>query len=172
MYSVICATNRPHNQTQVVAQLYFELLKQRGINVNYFSLEDLPADFFSNFYEDRQKAGMFDFVKNSVIEPEKIILVSPEYNGSFPGILKLFIDYIHPSLFKDKKVALVGASNGRAGNVRGMDHLTNIFHYLQVNILPYKVPVSSLNKLIINGKIEDKMTIDSINMQLDKFISF
>ena len=78
-----------------------------------------------------------------------LFFVIPEYNGSFPGIFKAFIDASDiRSSFHGKKVCLIGVSDGRAGNLRGMDHLTNICGHMKMNVLNLKIPISSVGSLI------------------------
>jgi chromate reductase len=79
-------------------------------------------------------------------------VVSPEYNGSFPGVLKLFLDALsvkdYKKTFSGKRVSLIGVASGRAGNFRGMEHLTGIFNYLNMIVMPNKLPISSVEKVI------------------------
>src|SRR5690606_19694238 len=84
------------------------------------------------------------FVTNN----HKFIFVVPEYNGSFPGILKLFLDSIPTKFWADKKACLVGVSDGRAGNLRGMEHLTGILQYLKMHVFYNKLPISLINKVM------------------------
>jgi NAD(P)H-dependent FMN reductase len=104
---------------------------------------------------------------------DRFIIVSPEYNGSIPGILKLMIDSCDPDLFKGKKVALVGVATGRAGNLRGMDHLTDILHYLQAEVYSLKQPVSQVKGLVNSEKeLVDEATLSVLSKQLDGFMNF
>lgn len=76
-------------------------------------------------------------------------------------------------MISGKKVALVGVSSGRSGNIRGIDHLTNIFHYLNLEVLPYKLPISRTNELVNeNREIIDEGTIKAFNHQIDKLLGF
>src|SRR3546814_10980139 len=73
---------------------------------------------------------------------EKFILIIPEYNGSFPGILKIFVDACQfPDSFFNKKAALVGLSSGKYGNVRGVDHFTGVCHYVRLQVLPLRIHI-------------------------------
>jgi NAD(P)H-dependent FMN reductase len=75
--------------------------------------------------------------------------------------------------FEGKKVALVGLASGKAGNLRGMDHLTGVMNYLGCIIMPNKLPISQLENLIDeNGEIVDKETLSSIKKHVKDFIAF
>lgn len=117
----------------------------------------------------------YDKMEEELIIPaQKFIFISPEYNASIPGVLKTLLDLSnYKKAWWGKKALLVGISSGRSGNVRGMEHLTSILHYMQVTVHPNKLPISSVLNLL-NGElsINDPETVRSINAQLDEFIKF
>jgi chromate reductase, NAD(P)H dehydrogenase (quinone) len=171
MITVINATNRKDNKTQVISRYYVSQLEQRGIEVKYFTLELLPSSILDDHYGNKPlelKRLIEEFIEPS----KKFVIISPEYNGSFPGILKLLIDSVHPDYFKFKKAALVGVASGRAGNLRGLDHLTSILNHLQVEVMAQKSYVSSLMKLINEGEVTDEETKQTIEKQIDRFIKY
>ena len=98
----------------------------------------------------------------------------PEYNGSYPGILKLMIDNTDISkVWWHKKVLLTGVSTGRAGNLRGMDHLTGSLLYLKMLVHPNRLPISVVDKLMgPDNHFSNAATINAIQMQLDEFVNF
>ena len=90
-----------------------------------------------------------------------------------PGILKLFIDSISPKLWQHKKAALVGLSAGRAGNLRGLDDVTNILHYLQMEVLSKKPKLSVFDTLVDENRIlVDPDSIKLLEQQIVKFSTF
>lgn len=171
--TIISATNRPDSNTEKVANFYKSVLKHRGMDSNILSLKNLPesvlhSDLYGKRSEDFQK-----IIENYVEHQEKFIFIAPEYNGSFAGILKVFLDAIPPRLWTDNKACLVGVSTGRAGNLRGMEHLTNILNYLKVNVYYNKLPISRVDTLLdTSGNITDEDTKLAIDMQVDGFLRF
>lgn len=160
MITIIAATNRPGSSTLKVAKYYQQLMEKAGGKTQLFSLEKVPVDIaFNEVFGKRSEA--FQGILNEYIAPsQKFVFVVPEYNGSFPGILKTFLDAIHPDLLRGKKVALLGVSSGRAGNLRGMEHLTGILNYLGLFIHPNRLPVSSVLTLLDEkGNVKDTNTI-------------
>ena len=174
MITLINATNRPDNQTQIVALAYKQMLEEKGSAVQYFSLENLPFEYLKldSVKTESEKKGLAVIIETYIASADKLIIFSPEYQGSFTGIFKLFLDFVKPEFLKGKKIALVGVSNGRAGNLRGLDHLTNIFNYLQANVLAQKLPISSLHTLVKDGKLADVGTLKAIESQLAFFEQF
>ena len=108
------------------------------------------------------------------IEPvDRFIFVIPEYNGSFPGIAKLFLDTLPPSIWDGKKAALVGVASGRAGNLRGLDHFAAVLNYLKVEVLSKKIPLSSIHDNIDKrGKISSQEYLTLLDQQISSLIKF
>ena len=98
----------------------------------------------------------------------------PEYNGSFPGILKLIIDNTHiRKCWWYKKAAIVGLADGRGGNLRGIDHFTGILHYLKMNVLYNKLPLSRINEEVSSdGKWLKPATESAIKYQIEEFLKY
>ena len=111
MITVISATNRAGSKTEVVSKCYDELLKARGVNSQVLSLMDLPRNFaFDELYGHRSRE-MTLLLEQFIANVDKFLFIIPEYNGSYPGVLKTFIDAIPPRMFKDKKAGIVGVSD-------------------------------------------------------------
>lgn len=148
MITVISATNRPNSKTETVAKVYLDMLQSRGVDSQYLSLKDLPQSFaYDDMYGQRSpelNAIIERYIKNA----DKFVFIIPEYNGSFPGILKTLIDCIPTIYFRNKKAAIVGLSDGHAGNLRGQEHLTGILHYLRVHVHYAKPKISGIDKMI------------------------
>ena len=75
---------------------------------------------------------------------------------------------------KEKKVALVGVSSGRAGNLRGLDHLSALFHHLRAEVYSSKPKLSVIHKLF-NDKddvLDDSDTLKLIQNQINGFLTF
>ncbi|RTL59866.1 MAG: NADPH-dependent oxidoreductase [Sphingobacteriales bacterium] len=166
MYTVISGTNRDASNTEKVAKQYVKMLADKGIKANYLSLEGLNVLTRNKEYNE---------IEHSILIPtEKFIFVSPEYNGSIPGVLKAMLDISDiRKVWWGKKALLTGVSTGRAGNLRGMEHLTGILNYLKVFVHPNKLPISVVDKLLNGAEvITDASTLNAINVQLDEFIKF
>ena len=113
----------------------------------------------------------FDLMKELqekyMVGAEKFIFICPEYNGSFPGILKLLIDASDVSqCWYHKKACIVGVAAGRAGNLRGLDHLSNILHHIKITILPNLIPISMIeDELDETGNLINPRTIKLLKEQ-------
>lgn len=165
-YTIISGTNRAGSKTLQVARLYRQMLRDKGIDAQLVSLED---------WQSFHRTPAFEQLEKEVLIPtQKFIFISPEYNGSIPGVLKVMFDISgYKEVWAGKKALLSGVSRGRAGNLRGMEHLTGILHYLRVIVHPNKLPISMVDHLF-NGSetMEDEATLKAISHQLDEFIEF
>ena len=173
MITIIAATNRPNSSTLKVATYYQRLMEKRGVETRLLSLEKLPVDIAFNEVFGNRSAAFQDILNEYIIPSRKFVFIAPEYNGSFPGILKTFIDAIHPDLIRGKKAALLGVSSGRAGNLRGMDHLTGILNYLGVFIHPNRLPVSSVLALLDSeNNVKDANTISVLEKHIGDVVDW
>jgi chromate reductase, NAD(P)H dehydrogenase (quinone) len=170
---IISGTNRKGALSQIVANKYFELLSQtEQTETKLFSLENLPKDIaFSETFG--QRSSEFDtFINENIVWADRFVFIIPEYNGSFPGIMKLLIDCIPPKHFNFKKAALLGVSTGRAGNLRGIAHFSEVLNHIKVNVYFDKPPISLADKLISNSELNDTATLEVLTKQINGFLAF
>ena len=180
MITVIAGSNRKNSATAIFGRYIFDQLKKKSSEETiFFDLADLPEDMMTaEMYSDqKQSAGLRKIQDEIFIPANKFWFVTPEYNGSFPGSLKLLIDAMSirdaKETFGSKKACLTGVASGRAGNLRGMDHLNDVLNHMGINVMPLKLPISQIFKLWDdNKKIVDEGTIKAIDDQMDKFLSF
>ena len=166
MVTLVSGTNRKGSNTKKIALIYQQILAQKGVTANLFSLEGI---------ELMQRDTAFAEIEQNVIVPTThFIFIVPEYNGSFPGVLKMLFDTSKEhELWFYKKALLTGVATGRAGNLRGMDHLADILNYLKITVHPNKLPISGVDQLLdTKGNITDENTINAIHHQLDEFIDW
>jgi chromate reductase, NAD(P)H dehydrogenase (quinone) len=165
-YTIISGTNRPGSNTSKIAEYYRQQLEAEGITAQVISLEG---------WQYLHKTPEYEQLEQTVLIPtNKFIFISPEYNGSIPGVLKVMFDISdYKKAWKGKKALLAGVATGRSGNLRGMEHLTSILHYLGMVVHPNKLPISAVDKLLTPaGTLHDNGTMEAIHIQLDEFIQF
>ncbi len=173
MITIFSATNRSDSNTELVAKNYKKLAEDQGSEAQVYSFRDLPEDFLlAENYGDSPES--FSQVLQEMILPvDRFVFVIPEYNGSYPGITKLFLDTIKPGVWQGKKAALVGVATGRAGNLRGMDHLAAVLNYLKMEVYSQKIPLSSVHQhLNESGQIAFEEYNDLLSKQIKGFLKF
>lgn len=178
MITIIAGTNRPNSNTKIIANYYSSILKEIGEDSKFVTLELLNGMTISEdmYNEDDQEPIIQSLQDEIFIPSDKLIIVVPEYNGGIPGIFKFFIDAIsvrkYSESFKGKKACLVGVSNGRAGNSRGLDYLTNALNYLGIQVFNFKLPISSLATVITDNVVTNDDTQKAIKNQIQGFLKF
>ena len=172
MITLISGTNRLQSNSKKVALQYDELLRAKGFEVHMLDLAELAADSFGPCAENYLHPALKDVQENLIRPAEKLVIITPEYNGSIPGVLKALIDYTEIKAWAGKKACLVGVATGRAGNLRGLDHLTNILMHCKITVLPNKLPISQVGTLLDSQGLLNEATLKVIHKQLDEFILF
>jgi len=173
MITIIASTNRPASSTLKLAKYYQKQLLNKGAEANLLSMAELPPNFIETDMFGSRSAG-FEPIQKLVTNTQKFLFVIPEYNGSFPGILKTFIDACtFPDSFYDKKAALVGLSSGTYGNVRGVDHFAGICSYLHLHVLPLRLHIPGIRKeMNAHDELFEEKTVKFVDEQVDKFLKF
>lgn len=174
MITVISGTNRAGNLSILVSRAIVELLTDAGIESKLLDLQTLPENFaFKNEVYGNSSVKLARMIPPYIGKAEKFIFIIPEYNGSFPGICKAFIDSVNPARFREKKAFIVGISSGRAGNLRGADHLTAILNYLSVAVFPKHVNIMHVeNQLDQEGKLNSDSTRELLDRSIRSFLDF
>lgn len=146
MIGIIIGTNRHNSLSRKVGNYYLNLLKIFGEESQIIDLSELPTDFaFSALYQNSGKNEAFNNFQKIIDETKKFVFIVPEYNGSFPGVLKTFFDGLrYPDTFNDKKAALVGISAGVLGNAVGLGHLNDILSYMGTDVLGLRLKLGSM----------------------------
>ena len=171
MITIISSTNRLESKSLKVAKEAFLLLKE--LTDKQVRLLDLSEINFENLnttsYQSNSKYA--NNIRDEFLIPaQQFVFIIPEYNGSFPGILKYFIDTISTTgfseTFHNKKALLIGVSQGRAGNLRGLTHFASILMHMNVTVIPQSLPLST-----IDNKWDEKGTlIDSTKKRIQKHL--
>lgn len=174
MVTLINGTNAPSMCAKAITHTYEYYLVQKKLDYLRLDLKEMPINTLSeDMYYNRTPA--FQAWQEKYIFPaEKFIIVLPEYNGSIPGIFKLMLDATDiKQAWWGKKACITGFSSGRAGNLSGLGHLTQILNYLKVNVHYNKIPISRIQELINENKeLAHQETIALIHEQVDQFIAF
>lgn len=178
MISVIVGTNRLNSRSKLIASHYQERLRDLSDEgVQLLDLADVAEPFLSdNTYKaESQSTQLAKLQDKYFIGADKWIVVVPEYNGGLPGVFKSMMDAMsvreYQGTFLNKHIALVGVSAGKAGNLRGLDYLANLFSYVKAQVFRNRLPISQIESLLENDKLIDTSTQEAIDLQLKDFIA-
>ena len=114
-------------------------------------------------------------LKNKIRNAQGIIVVTPEYNRSIPGMLKNVLDWTSrpygDNAWAGKAVGTMGASVSPLGTAIAQDHLRSILTYFDAHVLgqPEIYIGSFMEKVDATGNITDGKTLEFLKMYLEKF---
>jgi chromate reductase len=174
MITIIVGTNRKDSVSRQIAVQYAETLREEGMESTILDLRELPTDFiYSALYENIGKNEQFNHTRELMNQSNKFVFVIPEYNGSFPGVLKAFIDGLdRAKALTEKKCALIGISAGDQGAGLALSHFTDILNYCGTNVLAYRLKIAKIGDLMTDNKISDQLYLAKIRKQAKKLIDF
>ena len=170
---MIVGTNRPGSNTRKVARQVEATYRELNVPLRVLDLAELPAEIFSpGSYEE--KPASFSRFTEGVLSSTGLIIVTPEYNGSVPGILKYFIDMLpFPESFERRPVCFIGLGAGMWGALRPVEQLQAIFGYRNAFIYPERVFMPKINDLLdAEGKFKNAAIPGRLRAQARGFIQF
>lgn len=135
------------------------------VKMEVFDLKDIPP--FNQDLEQNPSERVKEF-KKKIREADAILIATPEYNYSIPGVLKNAIDWVSrpygDNALEGKPVAIMGASMGNIGTARAQYHLRQCFVFLDVHPInrPEVMIGFAQEKFDKNGNLTDENTKERI----------
>ncbi len=141
--------------------------ERAGAKVTLVDLRDFPMPLYDG--DEEAKGGLpkeGKRLRDLFLEHDSILLSAPEYNSSISGVLKNAIDWVSRPLpqdagplvaFQGKVAAVMSASMGGWGGLRGLVHVRAILENMGVFVIPDQVTISSAHeKFSKEGQLMDK----------------
>ena len=177
----IVGSLREKSFNRIVAEYISKKLEEKGIEISFLDYSKLP--FISQDIEF-PTPNEVEKVRNNVKNADALWIVTPEYNGSVPGPLKNFLDWISrpvvkgnfgaPEFVKGKLVAVSGAA-GKSEASLVIGEITGLLTHMGLNLLEEKVglvlPTEAFQTGVFNLSDEQKAKLDNeVKFLLDKII--
>jgi chromate reductase, NAD(P)H dehydrogenase (quinone) len=173
MITLIVGTNRPGSNTRKVAALVEECYRELPAPLRVLDLANLPPEIFSPAsYAEKPKS--FQPFADAVLQSAGLHVVTPEYNGSVPGVLKYFIDMLKfPESFERRPVCFTGLAAGIWGALRPVEQLQAIFGYRNAYLYPERVFLPQIHGLLdASGRLQDAELLERLKKQAAGFVEF
>jgi len=169
----LIATNRPGSNTAKVAAHVAEIYAAKGHPLHVVDLHKLPPEIFAPTSYAEKPVSFAPF-QDALSKASGIVVVTPEYNGGFPGVFKYFIDMLKfPETFTGKPFAFVGLSAGGGGAVRPVEQFSTLVTYLRGVIYPVSVNIPAIHShLGESDRVKTPEIIERLEKQADGFIKF
>jgi chromate reductase len=145
------------------------------VKMEVFDLKDIPP--FNQDLEQNPSERVKEF-KKKIREADAILIATPEYNYSIPGVLKNAIDWVSrpygDNALEGKPVAIMGASMGNIGTARAQYHLRQCFVFLDVHPInrPEVMIGFAQEKFDNNGNLTDENTKERIKELLQALVEW
>jgi NAD(P)H-dependent FMN reductase len=169
---ILSSTDRPGSNALKVSN-YVKDFMDGKTEVDLFSLKDFPyADVVGGKYgEDIESVTAFN---DAFLDADGYLFVVPEYNGGFPGVLKVFIDYLpFPDAMYKMPVSFIGEAAGSFGALRPVEHLQQILSYRKALIYSERMFISGVGKNFDRESgLKSDMLQGLLEDQLNGFITF
>jgi NAD(P)H-dependent FMN reductase len=148
-----------------------------GLTVETASIRDIPL-----YDGDVEKQGIpaaVTALKDRIAGADGLLLVSPEYNNSIPGVLKNAIDWMsRPAsdikrVFAGRPVGVIGASGGPGGTRLSQVAWLPVLRLLGMSFFSGKsVFVATGDKLVVDGRLQDEKTLEVVKGYMAAFAAF
>ena len=151
---VINGSVRPGNYTSMAsAYVVDELRKHPKVSVE----EVHPAELNLPFPGADPHSPATKKLQQIVAQATGVVLVTPEYHGSFSSVIKLVIENLgFPSVLAGKPVALLGVAAGAIGAIKSLEHLRGVVSHIGGHALPLPISIANVQKVFDrNGHIVD-----------------
>ncbi len=170
---IISSTDRPNSWALKVSNYVSGLYKTKEIEAQVISLEDFPlVDVIGGKYGKEIPA--INRFRDPILNADALIFVIPEYNGGFPGILKMFIDYLpFPGAFEKMPMAFIGEASGAFGALRSVEQFQMIANYRNALQFPERVFIPRVSKEFDpETGLKDDFKQKLLDSQVENFIKF
>jgi chromate reductase len=176
LIAIISGTNRAGAESMQVALKTKAIFEAKGARVQIIDLAKVPVEVYSseNYFNTPS-----EFQKNfdaPIAKADALVIIIPEYHGSFPGILKTFFDYVQAPL-AGKPVSLIGISAGMWGARSPLSQFSETLIHRKANILSdAKVNIQNVSENKNTSEILDRLsqlvstTIKSANSVNEKVV--
>src|SRR3989440_11553802 len=152
-----------------------KLLVPENSEIDLFQLDGIPM--FNEDDEKRPPSSVLE-LKKRIRSANAVLIVTPEYNYSIPGVLKNAIDWASrpygDSAWSGKSAAIMGASLGAIGTARAQYHLRQIF--VTLNLLPLNQPEVMIGhaatRFDADGNMTDESTKEFIRQLLMNLVAW
>jgi len=170
---ILAGTNRPGSNTRKIAAEVDAIYRALGQPAEVLDLAALPPEIFHPA-SYAQKPAAFQPFADAVLQSAGLHIVTPEYNGGVPGILKYFIDMLKfPESFERRPVCFTGLSAGMWGALRPIEQLQAIFSYRNAYLYPTRVFMPLINHhLTPEGRLKNEEWLAMLRTQAEGFSKF
>ena len=173
-------STRQNSFNKKLARIASNLCSETGLHTTYIDLKFYPMPLYDGDLEEEIIAPEHALKLREILQSNHgFIIACPEYNSSISGVLKNMIDWCSRPLlneeplgcFKNKIVALVSASPGRLGGLRGLSHVRSILSNLGSLVIPEQFALPHAHeKISEDGYLENDTDQEQMQLVVEAFV--
>jgi chromate reductase len=156
---VFAASLRADSLNGKLAAVAADVARQAGAQVDHATMREFDVPLYDGDAEQAEGIPKgADELRRRLEACDALIVASPEYNGSMPGVFKNLIDWtsrFRPQPFDGKQGLLMSASPSMIGGNRGLWALRMPLEHLGARIYPDMFSLAQAHKTLVDGKIAD-----------------
>ena len=153
---ILGSTRRDRQSPKVAKFVYNRLAARDNIQTEIIDLQELNLPIMEERLRFRNDPppGLLDF-SGKINRADSIVIVTPEYNNGYPGVLKNALDYLLPE-YKRKPFGVVTVSGGGFGGISCLAQLRLVIIGMGAFPIPASLPVSTVqNSFDADGNPKD-----------------
>lgn len=173
---VICGSSRENRKSILVSNLVSSIISSQNHSSQVVDFASLPLPFvntpvppgdLNKNYPDANVQKWSSIVDSA----EALVIVCPEYNHGYPGVLKNALDWLYAE-YANKPVGLIGVSSGAVGGARVIEQLRPIVENFGMWGLKETVMFTNINGVFDEqGKLLEEKYNDKLNSLLSSLYS-
>ncbi len=165
---IITGSVRKNNYSTMVADLIGdEFNKYETVEYKIIDPKNLRLPFPGQILEN----DSVEFLQSKVKVATAVVLITPEYNGTYSSVLKLIIENLgYPSVMAGKPVTLIGLASGSIGAIKSLEHLRSTSAHIGSIVLPKAASIPAVEKCFekngncTNEKVERRIRLAAKNL--------
>ena len=145
------------------------------LDIEILDLDDIPM---YNEDKEMEPPDIIKEIRKKIVASDGILISTPEYNHSIPGVLKNALDWLSrvEQVLLNKPGMIVGASMGMFGTVKAQIHLRQILNSGGIGVITLpanEVFIGNIqDKMDEEGNLTDEVTIKFLDNTMDEFIKW
>jgi NAD(P)H-dependent FMN reductase len=171
--AALCGSLRKGSYTASALRIALEGSREFGAETKFLDLGDYDLGLHRGLAEACREREDVRRLRAAIKAADGLILGTPEYHGSFSGVLKNAIDFLTFEEMEGKMIGLVGVSGGAMGAFDAMNGLRSVGRALHAWVVPHQAAIPEAWKVFDDsGGIRDanlEKRLRQVGMEVARF---
>lgn len=169
---IVCGTNREGALSRDLANQVADIYREQGHTADLLDMAELPPETLSGSVY-KEKPPSLQALVERFLSSDGVVFIVAEYNGSYPGVLKLFVDMLpYPEGFDNRPCAFIGLAAGQFSALRAVEHFQQVAGYRNAHMFPRRIFIGDSYSKFTHGKLNDEELVGRLEKQATGFCQF